>query len=125
MMNSNSNSHFSFTIGNMENSVAQQGRFISNTINISLEQEHKQNFAETTAEIQDLLDHLAQTHFDRTEATLVSAIQTEINHNSTLKVRLISALKAGGVEALKSIFNHPLVSVPIETIKGFLEAEAQ
>lgn len=27
------------------------------------------------------------------------------------------------VEALKAIFNHPLVSIPIETIKGWVEAE--
>ena len=41
----------------------------------------------------------------------------------TLKQRLISALKAGAVEALKAIFNHPIINIPIETIKGWIEAE--
>lgn len=41
----------------------------------------------------------------------------------TLKHRLRSALRARGIEALKAIFNHPLVSIPIETIKGWVEAE--
>ncbi|MCH4904217.1 hypothetical protein GSN00_07410 [Cylindrospermopsis raciborskii CHAB3438] len=40
-----------------------------------------------------------------------------------LKNRLQSALEAGGLEVLKAIFDHPLFSIPAETIKGFLEAE--
>ena len=85
----------------------------------------KQNLTEAAAEIQKLLDQLAKTSPNSTEATLVQAIQVEIKRNPTLKTRLINALKSGGVEALKAIFNHPLVSVPVETIKGFLEAEAE
>ncbi len=84
----------------------------------------KQDLAEAAAEIQKLLDHLFQTYPHSTEATLVQAIKVEIKNNPTLKVRLINALKSGGVETLKAIFNHPFVSVPVETIKGFLEAEA-
>jgi hypothetical protein len=34
---------------------------------------------------------------------------------------LINALKQGGTEALKIFF--PFVSIPLETIRGFLEAE--
>lgn len=85
----------------------------------------KQDLAEAAAEIQKLLDQLAQTYPNSTEATLAQAIQVKIQRNPTLKARLINALKSGGVEALKAIFNHPFVSVPIETVKGFLEAEAE
>lgn len=85
----------------------------------------EQDLAEAAAEIQKLLDQLAKTYPNSTEATLVQAIQVEIKRNPTLKARLINALKSGGVEALKAIFNHPFVSVPVETIKGFLEAEAE
>ncbi len=59
-----------------------------------------------------MLDDLAQTHPNCTEAILVGAIQTEINRNPTLKDRLINALKAGGIEMLKAIFNHPYSKYP-------------
>lgn len=35
-----------------------------------------------------------------------------------------TALKAGGIEALKAIFNHPAFSIPAETIKAWLEVES-
>ena len=88
---------------------------------------HEHNYVEekgltaAAAEIQKLLDHLAQKSSN--SEVVVNAIQAEIKRNLTLKTRLINALKAGGVEALKAIFDHPFVSVPVETIKGFLEAE--
>jgi hypothetical protein len=44
-----------------------------------------------------------------------------------LKSRLLNALKPGGTEALKialeSVFKNPLVAIPVETIKGWIEAE--
>jgi hypothetical protein len=40
---------------------------------------------------------------------------------------LLNALKAGGTEALKialeAVFKNPLVAIPVETIKGWIEAE--
>lgn len=51
----------------------------------------------------------------------------EIKHNPTIKARLLSALKAGGTEVLKlaldAIFKNPAVSISVETVKGFIEAE--
>ena len=89
--------------------------------------EQKQNLAEAAKEIQQLLDQLAQTNPTLTESNnpivVAEAIQQEINRNPTFKQRLRSALKAGGIEALKAIFNHPLINIPIETIKGWIEAE--
>jgi hypothetical protein len=84
--------------------------------------EQKQNLAEAAAEIQQLLYQLAQTNPTSTEA-FTEAIHQEVKRNPTLKVRLQGALKAGGLEALKAIFNHPLFSIPAETVKGWLEAE--
>ena len=53
-------------------------------------------------------------------------IEREINNNPTIKARLLNALKAGGTEALtqalEAVFKNPLVSIPVETIKGFIEA---
>jgi HEAT repeat protein len=82
----------------------------------------KQSLAEATKEVQDLLNQLAKTN--PSEATIADTIQQEINRNPTLKARLVNALKAGGIEALKTIFNNPFISIPVETVKGFLEAES-
>ncbi|MBD2776795.1 hypothetical protein [Iningainema tapete] len=78
--------------------------------------------AELRAEIQPFVEQLAQSAITRNEAVATEAIKEEIKTNPTLKQRLLSALKAGGTEALKAIFNHPVVSVSVETVKGFLEA---
>lgn len=83
----------------------------------------EQDFLETAAEIRQLLNQLAQAYPTTSEAIIVNTIESEIKRNRTLKARLLNALKSGGIEALKAIFNHPLVNVPVETIKGFLEAE--
>ena len=84
--------------------------------------EKKQNMAEAAEEIQQLLNKLALINPNSNEAIAV-AIHQEIKQNPTLKARLISALQAGGLEALKAIFDHPLFSIPAETIKGWIEAE--
>ncbi|WP_016952822.1 COR domain-containing protein [Anabaena sp. PCC 7108] len=85
--------------------------------------EQKQNLAEAAAEIQQLLHQLSKNNQTATNEGITNAIHQEIKRNPTLKSRLIAALKAGGLEALKAIFNHPVFSIPAETIKGFLEAE--
>ena len=41
----------------------------------------------------------------------------------TLKAHLIKILNTEGIEALKRIFNHETVNIPIESIKKMLEAE--
>lgn len=115
-----------------ENSKVQQTYNISGSItnfagNVEGDQhnyvpEERQNLVEAAAEIQQLLYQLAQLHPTSTEV-VAEAIHQEIKRNPTLKARLVSALKAGGMEALKAIFNHPLFSIPAETVKGWLEAE--
>jgi len=80
------------------------------------------NIAELKAEIQELLNELAENPRTAKEAVAIEIIKEEINEKPTLRQRLYSALKAGGIEALKAIFNHPAVSIPVETVKGFLEA---
>jgi hypothetical protein len=78
--------------------------------------------SELKAEIKQMLDQLAQSPTTRNEAVATKAIKQEIKNKPTLKQRLINALKGGGIEALKAIFDHPSISIPVETIKGFLEA---
>jgi uncharacterized protein YjbI with pentapeptide repeats len=83
--------------------------------------EQKQNLAQAAAEIQQLLNQLAQSKPTTEEVT--QAVHQEIKRNSTFKAKLLAALKAGGLQALKAIFDHPLFNIPAETIKGWLEAE--
>ena len=82
----------------------------------------KQNLAEAAGQIQQLLYQLSQTKSTTTEE-VIEAIHQEVKRNPTLKERLKGALKAGGLEALKAIFNHPLFTIPAETVKGWLEGD--
>jgi hypothetical protein len=73
-------------------------------------------------EIQQLLSELAKDPRTAKEAIAIKIIKEEIRDKPILRQRLLSALKAGGIESLKVVFNHPFVSIPVETVKGFLEA---
>jgi small GTP-binding protein len=93
-----------------------------NQTNYTPEQQQK-NLADAAAEIQQLLNQLSKTNPTATPQEITNTIEQEIKSNPTLKDRLIAALKAGGLEALKTIFNHPAFTISAETIKGFIEAE--
>ncbi|MHC5739977.1 pentapeptide repeat-containing protein [Nostoc sp.] len=83
--------------------------------------QQNQNLDGTKKEIQQLLNQLAHTNL--TTDAVTEAVHQKIKTDPTFKARLLAALKAGGLEALKAIFNHPAFSIPAETIKAFLEAE--
>jgi HEAT repeat protein len=90
-----------------------------------------QNLAESAAEIQQLLEQLAQSNSailgEQDQAVEFETLHQELNRNPTLKSRLLSALRAGGTEALtialEAVFQNPLIAIPVETIKGWIEAE--
>ncbi|NET55276.1 MAG: hypothetical protein F6K47_03500 [Symploca sp. SIO2E6] len=109
-------------IGNVVN-----GNVVGNPTAIQTSYRSQSNLAEAAAEIQQLLTQLEQTQLNTTESekqvVVAEVIEQAIKENPTLKQRLRGAFKAGGVEALKVIFNHPLISIPVETIKGWIEAE--
>lgn len=107
---------------NMQNIDVSHGNLNTGNIderleNYSLEAEIQQ----LRKEIQPLLEHLAQNPITANETLAETAIQQQINNHPTFRQRLMSAWKEGGTEALKAIFNHPAFSIPIQTIKGFLE----
>lgn len=79
----------------------------------------EQNLPEAAAEIQKLLVQLQQTYPNDIE----KAVREEIKRNPTFRDRLRNAFKEGGLETLKVIF-APL-GIPIEFVRGWLEAEAQ
>lgn len=80
---------------------------------------HKPPLAEAAAEIQELLNQLQKTHPENIEL----AVSEEIKRNPTFRTRLRNAFKEGGLETLKQLF-APL-NIPIEFVRGWLEAEAQ
>lgn len=75
----------------------------------------------------DMLSQLAQRYPNASEIHKQTVFQMEfqqkIQENPTLKQRFLSAIKAGGFELTKVITNNPFVSVPMETVKGWIEAE--
>jgi len=86
----------------------------------------EQNLADAAAEIQKLLDQLAKTNPTSTEAEKKIFVSTAINsikNQPTLKDRTWGALKAGSIETIKAIANHPAVSIPVEVVRGWIEAE--
>jgi small GTP-binding protein len=101
--------------------TAQSGSNV--TFNQTTPEQQQKNLADAAAEIQQLLNQLSKTNPTATPQEITNTIEQEIKSNPTLKDRLIAALKAGGLEALKTIFNHPAFTISAETIKGFIEAE--
>lgn len=86
----------------------------------------EQSLTEAAAEIQQLLTQLAQTYPNEADRQ-VEVVKREAKRNPTFKNRLVSAAKAGGVEAVKQlldyVFKNPVASVVAESVKAFVEAE--
>ncbi|MEG3908623.1 hypothetical protein QT979_09710 [Microcoleus sp. w2-18bC1] len=96
---------------------------IGGTIN-NYSPEQKQNLAEAAAEIQKLLEQLAQnnpTETFRQQADVVEEAIQIIESNPTLKQRVVSSIQAMGIEALKEAINHPLANILCAGIEGFRE----
>ncbi len=92
----------------------------------NLTSEQNQNLAEAATEIQELLKQLSKTNSTTTTAekmAVVTEAAKQIENNSTLKTKVINALKAGGTEAFKEAIDHPLVNILVATIEGWQNAE--
>lgn len=85
-----------------------------------------QNLAEAAAEIQKLLEQLSQTYPTNTskEKNIVVGEAVErIENKPRLKMKVINALKHGGIEAFKEAVNHPLINILMATIEGWQDVE--
>jgi hypothetical protein len=80
-------------------------------------------------EIQALLTQLAQDYPEGTleekQTVAKMELRRKVKEDPTLKDRLLNAIKSGGIEIVKVLTNNPFVSIPLETVKGWLEAEPQ
>ena len=86
----------------------------------------ERNLSEATIEIQQLLDNLAKNYPTSTETekkVFVLEAINRIKNQPSLSDRAWNALKAGSVEAIKAIANHPTISIPVEIVNAWIEAE--
>ena len=84
----------------------------------------QQDLTAAAAEIQKLLDQLAQTNPTETlpEQMVVGAkVIAEIEQDPSLKQRIINALKAVSVEAFMEAIDHPLANVVRAGIEAYRE----
>lgn len=122
-MNANSGSNPSINI-HMRDSHGNVVGYVEGNFNNNVTE---QDLARAATEIQRLLARLSQASQADKEAAVFRKVKEQIQANTTLKSRLKNALIEGGTQALREvlelIYNNPIISVSVETIKGFLEAE--
>ncbi|NEP43556.1 MAG: flotillin family protein, partial [Okeania sp. SIO2H7] len=73
------------------------------------------------AEMQDFLDRLVQNAATNEEAE--EAVERAIRRYPKLRKRLRKAWNAGSSQALKEIFAHPAVVIPVAMVEALLEEE--
>jgi len=87
-----------------------------------------QSLAQAAAEIQLLLKQLEQTYpITTTSQQMVVAAEVinRIESNPTLKKRVISAIKEGGLAAFEKAIDNPAGAFIVGAIKGWQEVEAE
>lgn len=89
----------------------------------------QQSLTSAVMEIQALLAQLAQDYpegsLEEKQTLAKMELKRKVKEDPTLKDRLLNAVKSGGIETVKVLTNNPFVSIPLETVKGWLEAEPQ
>lgn len=89
-------------------------------------QEQKQNLAEAAAEIQQLLIQLEKSYpTDTTTGKMTVATEAikRIENDPKLVKRILSALKAGGTQALAQFLNHPAASFVIGALEDWQKSK--
>ncbi|MEM9510401.1 MAG: hypothetical protein AAGA16_22410, partial [Cyanobacteria bacterium P01_E01_bin.35] len=84
---------------------------------------HNQIVVETVAEIQKLLNQSSEAHpVETTQEKMVIAAEVidEIENNPSLKQRVTSAIKSGGIAALSSTLAHPAAGITVAALAGWL-----
>jgi CII-binding regulator of phage lambda lysogenization HflD len=85
-----------------------------------------QNLAQAAAEIQALLDNLAELYNPNSEtgqAKIAKEAIESIEQNPTLKGRIINAIKESSYTALEEAVDRPAVKILMAAFKGFTEGK--
>jgi acyl-CoA synthetase (NDP forming) len=81
---------------------------------------------EVVEEIRDIFERLYKSYSHANEmqklTVLEMELQQKVKEDPTFKQRFISAAKSGGLELVKVVTDNPFISVPLETVKGWIEA---
>jgi hypothetical protein len=94
---------------------------IKNSFNVYTH-EQQQNLTKTVAEIQQLLQQIEKSYPTNTtyeKLTFTAEAIRQIDNNPKLHQRVMSALKAGGVQALEQALNHPAASFLIGALEDW------
>lgn len=108
----------------LDNRTYVNGDYVSNSVNKTSNDTSNQNqiVIETAAEIQKLLNHISETHSTKTtqEKMIIAAeVVDEIENSPTLKQRVVSAVKAGGIAAFENILTHPAAAITVAALEGW------
>lgn len=101
-----------------ETSINDQGMYVENQHNVS----SKSNLAEVASEIQALLEQLDQSYSGNNTSTqieMASQVIQTIEDTPTLTNRVLSALRVGGIDALKQVLNHPAAAFVIAALEDW------
>lgn len=88
--------------------------------------QEKQKLAEAAAEIQQLLEQLSKSYStDTTVGKMAIATETikRIESNPTLMHKVLSALKAGSVQAIAQALNNPAASFVIGALEDWQKSK--
>jgi hypothetical protein len=83
-----------------------------------------QNLATAAAEIKQLLDQLSKEYPSNTptgQAIIGAKAIEQIEHNPTLRNRVVNALKEAGATALEEAIDHPAIKIVVAGAKGFVD----
>ena len=104
--------------------AVQSGNY--NVANITQSNYLYKSLTEAAREIQQLLDQLTQDYPTNTQLekiTVVGKAIEQIENDPSWKARVISALKSGGIEALKELLDNPVANIFLATVEGWQEAK--
>jgi uncharacterized protein with von Willebrand factor type A (vWA) domain len=109
--------HFDKPIFNGQTQIGDENK-------MKVEINQAQTLSEAAAEIQQLLEQLSQSYpANATEEEIKDAAIKQIENNPTLYQKVISALKAGGTQALEQSLNHPAASFVIAALEDWYKKE--
>ena len=78
-----------------------------------------QDFSKVQIQVRPWLDTMADKHLSITQVE--NTVHRAINNDPKLRKQLKRALDAGGQEALKTVFAHPLIRISSAALKAWVE----
>ena len=106
---------------NMSNSIFYKQGYVQGDVNEYTENSNNINVNEELNNIINNLNIENSNSTDREEIFKEKIIE-KCNKNPLFKRKLCGAIKSGAIETVKVLTKNPFVSVPIETVKGWIEA---